>query len=326
MSYYYRLTTAKSLEYLQKELSFINKNYNFFNSILKKLSFFNHIFYWQGVFKLYRILDIPFKKNTNQPFFIHKDKIELEITTECSMKCYHCDRSCRQAPSDEHMTLEQIKYFIDESIKTNKKWPFIILIGGEPTLHPNIYEICDLFIEYKLKHSPNTKITISTNGLSPKTKEVLANLPEIIHQESSGKTSIKNTLFSTFNVAPVDTKKYSNPKIDFSKGCKTISNAGTALTRYGYYACGAVASIDRVLGMDIGIKNFKDITEKKFRTQMGLTCRYCGLFKSKKDDIYGMEEISPTWQKIYDRYAKKKPELTLYGNSVPATAVSAASN
>ena len=315
MSYQYKLTTAKGMEYLQKELGFINKNYNFFNSILRKLSFFSHIFYWQGVFKLYRRADIIFKKNKNWPFFIHKNKIELEITTECSMRCYHCDRSCRQAPSYENMSLDQIKYFIDESIKTNKKWPFIVLIGGEPTLHPYIYEICDLFINYKLKHSPNTKITISTNGVGAKTKEVLKNLPEIIHKENSNKDSISNTHFYTFNVAPVDIEKYSDPTIDFSKGCKTASTAGAALTRYGYYPCGAAASIDRVLGLDIGIKDFNDITEKAFRTQLSLLCRYCGIFKSLEDETYGLEDISPTWQKIYDKYAQQKPELTLYGNS-----------
>jgi len=315
MSYYYKLTTAKSLDYLKKELKFINKNYNFINSILRKISFFIHIFYWQGLFKFYRTIDLIIKNHTNLPFFIHKNKIELEITTKCNMKCYHCDRSCRQAPSDELMTLEQIKYFVDESVKANKKWSFIVLIGGEPTLHPDIYEICNIIINYKLKYSPNTKITISTNGVSPKTKETLANLPEIIHQENSSKTSIENTRFFAFNIAPVDTEKYNNKGFNFSKGCQTASNAGTALTRYGYYACGACASNDRVLGLNIGIKNLKDITEKKFRTQLDLLCRYCGIFGSKIMEDCDLKTVSPTWQEAYAQYAKQKPTLTLFGNS-----------
>ena len=314
MSYSYKLTVAKCLNFLEKEFRFIDKNYSFPNSILRKLSFLNYIAYWQGIFKLYRSFDINYKKNKNLPFFIHKNKIELEIITKCSMKCYHCDRSCRQAPSDEYMTLDQIKYFIDESIKTNNKWLFIVLIGGEPTLHPNIYEICDLFIDYKLKHSPNTKITISTNGVTTETKEVLANLPDIIHHENSSKTSIKNTLFYTFNIAPVDLEKYSNAETDFSKGCKTVSTAGSALTRYGYYSCGAAASIDRVLGLDIGIKSFNQITEEKFRTQLSLLCGYCGFFESKIMDESELKAVSPSWQKAYSDYAKKKPELSLYGN------------
>ena len=311
-SYYYRLTIAKSIEYLRKELNFIDKNYGFLYSIWRKISFFVHIFYWQGLFKVYRLLDLMLKKHTNLPFFIHKNKVEIEITTECNMRCYHCNRSCRQAPSKECMTVEQIKHFLDESIKANKKWSFIVLIGGEPTLHPDIYEISSLIIDYKLKYSPNTKITVSTNGVGLKTQEVLKNLPEIIHQENSSKTSIKNTQFYTFNVAPVDIEKYNAPEVDFARGCSTASTAGSALTRYGYYACGAAASIDRVLGLDIGVKHLKDITEEKFRAQLKLLCGYCGFFKAKEDDIYNLEDMSPVWHKIYDNYKVKKPELNLY--------------
>ena len=114
MSYTYKLTTGKCLEYLQKELNFIDENCNFPDSIMRKASFFLHLSYWQGLFKLYRRADLKFKKNKNLPYFIHKNKLEIEVTTKCSMKCYHCDRSCRQASSDEQMSLDQIKYFIDD--------------------------------------------------------------------------------------------------------------------------------------------------------------------------------------------------------------------
>lgn len=314
MSYQYRLTFPKSLEYLKNEMDFIDKNYNFQQAISKKISFLRHILYWQCWFKFCRNINLAIKKNTNLPYFIHKNKIELEITTKCNLNCFQCDRSCRQAPSDEYMPVEQIKHFIHESIRAGKKWAFIVIIGGEPTLHPNIYEICDILIDYKLKHSPNTKITISTNGFSQETKQVLKNLPAIIHQENSNKISPKNSHFYTFNVAPVDLEKYIQSQADYSRGCPTVSTAGTAITRYGYYACGAAAGIDRVLGLNIGIKNVNDINEKALRTQLKLLCGYCGIFKAPKDDIYDIHDISPTWQKLYHDYAKKPPKLSLYGN------------
>ncbi len=312
-SYYYRLTTAKCFDYLKKEINFIKNNYSPMVSIIKIISFFTHIAYWQGIFKIYRAIDIRIKKSTNLPYFIHKNKIEIEITTECNMKCYHCDRSCRQAPSKEHMTIEQIKHFIQESIETNKNWPFIVIIGGEPTLHPDIYELCDLLIEYKKNHSTNTKLTISTNGVSPKTKKILASLPEIIHHENSSKTSVKNTQFYTFNVAPIDLERYRIAETDFGRGCATASTAGSALTRYGFYGCGAAASIDRILGLDIGIKHLKEITERKFRIQLKLLCGYCGFFKDEKDEEYSLEDMSPIWYKLYEEYKNQKPELQLYG-------------
>lgn len=302
---YSSANTSKGLDYIKKELCFINRKH--------ELGFYKNALYWQFLFKLFRATSVTLSELTNTPFYIHRNKIELEITTHCNMRCYHCDRSCGQAYSNEHMSVEQIKYFIHESVKNNIKWPFIVLIGGEPTLHPNIYEICELMMDYKFRFSPNTKLTISTNGTSPETQDVLKRLPYIIHQENSSKTTSKQTHFDTFNVAPIDIEKYNNSKIDFSRGCNIPSLSGTALTRYGYYACGAAASIDRVLGLNIGIKNIKDRTERNFREQMNILCPYCGHFKSRKDDIYQLEDVSPTWQRIYEDYKRKKPQLSLYG-------------
>jgi len=319
MSYKYRLTVPKTFEYIKNELNFIKKNYPHHKIFMRKISFLKHIVYWQGLFKFYRGININIKKKTQGHFFINKNRLEIEITTKCNLKCYNCDRSCRQAPSNEYMTIEQIKYFVAESIKTDIKWPFIVIIGGEPTLHPNIYEVCDILIDYKIKHSPNTKLTISTNGFGSETQEVLNNLPEIIHQENSNKKSSKNTHFYSFNVAPVDVEEYMNPSTDFSIGCPTVSVSGTALTRYGYYVCGAAASIDRVLGLDTGVKNLKDISKTAYRAQLNQLCRYCGIFKSTKKDIYSLEDVSETWQKIYYEYNKKPPELKLYGVSLPVS-------
>ena len=43
--------------------------------------------------------------------------IEIEITTDYNLKCFNCDRSCRPALSEEYMTVEQIKLFLEESFR-----------------------------------------------------------------------------------------------------------------------------------------------------------------------------------------------------------------
>lgn len=300
-------------DYIKKELEFFDANYDCFNKIIRKISFFLHIFYWQFIFKIFRGLDIALKERTGLPFYIHENKIEIEITSKCNMKCTQCDRSCTQAATDEHMSLEQIRHFIRESVRTGKKWAFIVIIGGEPTLHFDIFEIANMLIQYKLTFSPNTKITISTNGASQETMKILETLPSVIHQENSNKKSSSHIHFDTYNVAPADVEKYQSDEINFAKGCNIISLSGTALTRYGYYACGAGASVDRVFGLDIGIKRIEDRSERAFRRQMKALCKYCGHFKNKQDDTYSLDEISPIWQIAYENYAVKSPELTLYG-------------
>ena len=51
-----------------------------------------------------------------------RDCIEIDITYACSLACYNCNRSVRQAPSAEGLSTDQIKKFVDESIGSNKKW------------------------------------------------------------------------------------------------------------------------------------------------------------------------------------------------------------
>jgi len=45
------------------------------------------------------------------------------------------------------MSVEQIQKFINESVDNNVKWERIRVMGGEPTLHPDIFEILNLLLE-----------------------------------------------------------------------------------------------------------------------------------------------------------------------------------
>ena len=46
------------------------------------------------------------------PYSPRQDKIILDITYACNLKCLKCNRSCRYAPSDDFMTLSQVERFI----------------------------------------------------------------------------------------------------------------------------------------------------------------------------------------------------------------------
>jgi len=43
--------------------------------------------------------------------------VQLEITTDCNLVCPSCDHNCGTAKSNERMTLEQVKRFVNESIE-----------------------------------------------------------------------------------------------------------------------------------------------------------------------------------------------------------------
>ncbi len=263
-------------------------------------------------------------KRGRKDFMPNLNKIEIDITYDCNLKCKSCNRSCSQAPSKEdYMSLGQIKKFISESIELNKKWELINILGGEPTLHPNFVEIVQLiYDEYILKHSTNTVLQITSNGYSEKTREILEKLPKsknIVIDRDSFKQSPKVEYFTQFNVAPVDLQEYRTS--DFSKACWVTSYCGIGLNKYGYYPCGVAGAMDRVMGYDIGIKSLKEVTVDKLKELLDVFCRYCGNFVDYSDNFgdfiprcekrpFKKPIITKTWVEIYLNYHRKRPKLT----------------
>lgn len=79
----------------------------------------------------------------------------LQVTTKCNMTCQHCCYSCgprgRHAPMD--VIRQALLQFSDE---------YITIGGGEPTLHPNFWEILGLCLGYSANDEGS--IHIITNG------------------------------------------------------------------------------------------------------------------------------------------------------------------
>lgn len=278
------------------------------------------------------ILATIMDRGCRRPQFLRNPwKIEIDITWECDVYCINCNRSCRQAPTNERMTIEQIEKFVDEAVSKNILYDQIFVSGGEPTLHPELLEIIDILIHYKKSFSKDTKLLLYTNGFSEKGKNILTKIPSDVAIENSSKTGHIHPHFHRFNVAPIDTESRNNK--NWEAGCTHAALWAMGLGRYGYYQCPLAASIDRVVGYDIGRKELPTENDTMI-DQMKILCKYCGLqfpeYTAGKSllssqyapdsnrildlpDVDGaIEDISPTWQKIYKEYKKKKPTLTLY--------------
>ncbi len=240
---------------------------------------------------------------------IDEAKIELDLTTRCSLACYNCCRNIRQAPSSEFMTTDQIQRFVNESIESGWRWRDIKLMGGEPTLHPHFNDVLDVLYSYK-QANPECKFRLITNGHGERVRRVLSSLPEWVTVVDSNKSSEEHR-FRSGNVAPIDLAKFKGS--DYSRGCFLVEYCGMALTRYGYYSCGSGGAVDRVFGLDIGIKSISSLTPAALKDQMRQLCKYCGFYKyNYKMEMVTTEEISPTWRDAFERYRNQRPELTLY--------------
>lgn len=266
------------------------------------------------------------------PFNFNFSKIEIELTTLCNLRCNNCDRSSGQAISSEMMSVDQVEHFIQESIAHRKKWRKIVIQGGEPLLHPEIDRILAMFVEYKRGFSPGTFIRITTNGYGPKVQKVIERVPPEIFVLNTAKIPISNEghikitgrpepEFDTYHIAPVDVVEYEGfDDEDYKKGCRIPQTCGMALTRYGYFPCGAGASVARVFGLNVGVKSLSQVTRQQFRGSLGTLCRYCGHFKNKgRVDLPASVPVtspdqvsSASWRAALETFRDKKEQLTLY--------------
>lgn len=250
---------------------------------------------------LTRLLGPQFRPNSH--------KIEIDITYACNLKCFNCNRSCGQAPSVERMTVSQIRRFLDESRATGRSWDAIRLLGGEPTLHPDFFEILNLMLEYKEHDSPRTCIEVTSNGFGSRVNKIITRIPDGIFVHNTKKSGVQNTNFFSFNIAPVDRREYA--MADYTNACWVADECGMGLTPFGYYPCAVAGSIDRVFGFDLGMKQLAPENEK-FTEALQTFCRMCGMFKRLAEPPVDRPFVSQVWDEAYTRYREKPPSLTRY--------------
>ena len=206
-------------------------------------------------------------------------KLEIDITYFCNLTCSGCSRSSAQAPSNQHMSLNQIQNFLDETDRKGHKWESIHLLGGEPTLHPQFVELVTMLDEWFQAHSPDTELKVITNGISKKTQQNLKQIPERWHYSNSFKFDRQNATkhFEPFNMAPIDLEGWKEE--DFTKGCYITQDSGIGLTPYGYHHCALAGGIQRIFG---GSDGFDEIPSHPwdFLEMMEEYCSKCGHFMS----------------------------------------------
>lgn len=234
--------------------------------------------------------------------------LEIDLTWSCNLLCHNCNRSCSQAPTSERMDVDQITRMLNESTETGQRWEQIRLLGGEPTLHPEFSEILDRLLMWRRSFSPETRIEISSNGYGSAVQRVLEKMPSGVVVNNTNKVS-RFQQFQSFNVAPVDSPAYIHS--DYSNGCLLIKVAGVGFTPYGWYPCPIAGGIDRIMGLDLGMKQLP-APDYDMHDQLRVFCRLCGHFKRLYERPVETPIMSETWREAYARYREEPPELTRY--------------
>jgi hypothetical protein len=197
-------------------------------------------------------------------------------------------------------------------------WERIRIEGGEPTMHPQLFEILDILLEYKNRHAPLTNIVLCTNGYSEKTLQILQKIPPDIIIVNANKPSYSINSHCAFNMAPIDEKSYK--KHDFTSGCWLPLYYGIGLTRDGYYPHPICGGIDRVFGFKIALKDMPQRNHSWTKHYKKL-CPYCGHYNKYPLPGYPQNEnaikeqgmMSISWRKAYSKYNKGAGEPTTFG-------------
>lgn len=189
----------------------------------------------------------------------------IQITTRCNMLCKHCCFSCTKKGID--MTMET---FIAVCKLAKKMGDYIVLGGGEPTIHPNFFEMLGISIVYSEENLPlvitNGKISNIAYELYWLTKnnKIYCNLSQDSFHEPIDKKIV--SLFTNAklirnvdqNIIPVGRGK----KISTSKNKKQCSCNELFIDPTGYiYSCGCkkicYGHITESNIYDIVFKNYK---------------------------------------------------------------------
>lgn len=244
------------------------------------------------------------------PFFSQQhDIVQMDITYDCNLKCRSCGRQCEQAPSKERISVQQVEKFLEESRAQNRQYVGFRVMGGEPTMHPDLDRILQLLLEYR-KVSPATVVRLETNGFGKGVKEIKESLPEGVLVLDTGKKSKKQGRFRRVNQAPVDLEECR--PYSWQNACRNKHYCGFGFTPFGFYPCGTAGAIDRVFGFDVGLKALPTRREEMLESTEKL-CGYCGFFWEKLGvSVKTSETVSQSWQEALDRYSDSKPPLTLY--------------
>ncbi len=83
----------------------------------------------------------------------------IEVTDRCNLTCPTCYASSSPTHG-RHRTLEEIEFMLDVIVASEGEPDVVQISGGEPTIHPQFFEILDLAKSKPIKH-----LMVNTNGI-----------------------------------------------------------------------------------------------------------------------------------------------------------------
>jgi hypothetical protein len=208
------------------------------------------------------------------------------------------------------MTLDDARAFFDQADALSWK-PHIIIIGGEPTLHPEFMEFVAL-----ARSRTDREIQIFSNAHRPEARELI----ELARAEHSA-SLVKETWKPAGSVERAGDKAerdwsddvYLSPAdhgLELRIPCFAHSSeiCGISIDHEGYSPCAMGGAIDALLGLGVRTKVLADLFDpQKYAAMTAALCEHCGWrMEMKLPDMPKERQLchgtpmSRTWRKAFE--------------------------
>ena len=197
---------------------------------------------------------------------IHSDTIELHLTYHCNLACRYCNRCCglgvSHTPDMEWPEIRRALYGSGQS------WKRIVLIGGEPTLHPNVIPVA----RECRSAFPEARVVIVSNEHTEESRRIVATLEDLgvqRHSQDRKEASVLHVCRDMY-LSRSDLRILRDGDCDCDW---RAADCGFSADAFGITACSCGGAIDGILGL--GVRTW-DWAEVKNPDRLRRLCEHCG--------------------------------------------------
>jgi len=202
---------------------------------------------------------------------------QIELTNACTKACVYCTRYVQHVRRDQQFYMDLLT--LRKALESLEDWPNRIgIIGGEPTLHPQFEEVCQVLREYY----PPEKFGLWSSGgrRFDRFRQVISDTFGFIsynehnqHQQDVCKHQPLTVAISDVIDDPVLRRSLINDCWVQKKWCPSISPKGTFFCEIG---CSLDVVLDGPGGWPIE-KGWWKRTPEDFEDQIERYCQQCGM-------------------------------------------------
>jgi len=230
-------------------------------------------------------------------------KAEWHLTYRCDLACVNCNRLCFLPPQTPDMTLADAEEFCWQADELD--WhPRIVIIGGEPTLHPDFFGFLGIANQLSLGN-----VELYSNEYSEKAKRCVEkvrakSLADVVPWTKKSDGGVVHDTCDIF-LAPRD---FGIPN---REPCSTHSGpgiCGISVDHDGYSCCCMGGMIDATFQLGVRTKQLADLFNSEFAArQTRALCDCCGqglgidAKKIVRSQVICGAIMSPAWQGAVDR-------------------------